>query len=101
MTLRKKWDPARAEEWTGHDVWASVFSVFSYLLITVGVAGSLLLRWWGFAALAGGIVCAVLMFLVIDPKLRTISEEFEMKEKEYLGRMEQITRWEDGGEHKS
>lgn len=95
MSLFKThWTPIEAEEWTSHDVWASVFSILSYFLVTVGLAGALLLQTWGFVTLAAGIVCILLMFRIIDPKLRAISEDFEKKEAQYLARLDRTTRWE-------
>lgn len=95
MSLFKTaWTPVEAEEWTVHDLWASVFSILAFLLVAVGVAGSLLLQVWGFAALVLGVVCIIVMIRIIDPKLRAISEEFEQKEAHYLERLDRTTRWE-------
>ena len=90
----KDWSPAEADEWTIHDVAASVFSAIGYVAIAVGVAGSLLLQWWGYASLAGGIVCIFLMFKVIDPKLKAMSIAFEEKENKYIERAQKATKWE-------
>jgi hypothetical protein len=96
--FRKNWTAIEAEEWTPHDLWAAVLSAVAYLLIAVGVAGVLLFQFWGFAALAGGIVCTVVMLRIIDPKLRAISTEFETKEAHYLERLNRVTRWETNDE---
>jgi len=93
--FRRAWTPIEAEEWTAHDLWASIFSVLAYLLTAVGVAGALLFQVWGFAATVAGVACIVLMIRVIDPKLRAISVEFETKEAHYLERLDRATRWED------
>ncbi len=90
----KDWSPAESDEWTIHDVAASVFSALSYILIAVGVAGSLLLQWWGFAALVAGIVAIWRMYKIIDPKLKAMSIEFELKQQGHLDRVEKTTRWE-------
>lgn len=95
MTLFKRdWSAAEADEWTAHDAWAGLFSMFSYVLVAIGVAGALLLQVWGFAALAAGIVCVVLMVKIIDPKLRAVSRDFEERQAEYVERLERATRWE-------
>lgn len=90
----KEWSPEESDEWTIHDVLASLFSALSYIGIAVGLAGSLLLQWWGFVTLVGGVVSIILMYKVIDPKLRAMSIEFESREKEYIERADKTTRWE-------
>jgi len=92
--FRKDWTPADADEWTIHDLLASVLSVASYFLVAVGVAGALLLKVWGFVALAAGLVSIVLMFLIIDPKLKAMSRGFEKKQQKFLEHLDKTTRWE-------
>jgi small-conductance mechanosensitive channel len=92
--FRKDWTPADADEWTIHDLLASVLSVASYFLVAVGVAGALLLKVWGFVALAAGLVSIVLMFLIIDPKLKAMSQSFEKKQQQFLEHIDKTTRWE-------
>jgi len=92
--FRKEWTPADADEWTIHDLVASVLSVVSYFLVAVGVAGALLLKVWGFVALAAGLVSIVLMFLIIDPKLKAMSRTFAEKQHEFLEHIDKTTRWE-------
>lgn len=93
-TPEKEWTPAQADEWTIHDLLASVLSVVAYTLVAVGTAGALLLQTWGFIALAIGGVCVVLMYLVIDPKLRAMSRAFARRQDEFLKHIDQTTRWE-------
>ncbi len=92
--LETDWSPAESDEWTIHDVLASVFSAVSYILIAIGVAGSLLLLWWGFLALIAGCICIYLMYRIIDPKLKAMSVEFEKMQKTHLERVDKTTRWE-------
>ena len=92
--FRKDWTPADADEWTIHDLLASMLSVASYFLVAVGVAGALLLKVWGFVALAAGLVSIVLMFLIIDPKLKAMSQGFEKKQQKFLEHLDKTTRWE-------
>lgn len=92
--LEKNWTPGQADEWTMHDLVASVLSVASYLLVAIGSAGALLLRVWGFVALVVGIICVVLMYLVIDPKLRAMSRAFAERQQHYLEQIDKATRWE-------
>jgi hypothetical protein len=92
--FRQHWTPARADEWTIHDLLACILSTASYVLIGVGMAGTLLLQLWGFIALAAGIVSIVLMFFVIDPKLKAMSEAFAKRQQEFLEHVDKTTRWE-------
>jgi len=68
--------------------------VMAFVLVTLGVAGSLLLQTWGYVALGLSVVFAWLTFRVIDPKLRTLSRAFEEKQADYLETMERSNRWE-------
>jgi hypothetical protein len=93
--LHKEWSPEEADMWTSHDVVAALLSAACYVLVAVGVAGALLLRTWGFVALAASVLCAWGMFRVIDPKLRALSVAFDRNQAGYLERMDQRTRWEE------
>lgn len=92
--IRRKWTAAAADEWTKEDWIAMVLSVLSYITLTIGVALSFLLLTSGFIILLVGIIITLLMYWVIDPKLKTISSEYEKKQKEYLLQLEDIQRWE-------
>lgn len=92
--FKKDWTPEESDEWTVHDFVASVFSALSYFLITIGIAGSLLLQAWGYITLAASLVFAFLMYKVIDPKLRTMSKAYEKKQHGYLEKLEKKVRWE-------
>ena len=46
-------------------------------------------------ALAVSILCAWLMFRIIDPKLRALSLAFEGDQAHYLDRVNKTTRWEE------
>ena len=92
--LRKDWSPDQADEWTIHDLLASILSVLAYMLVAIGTAGALLLQVWGFVALVVGIVCVVLMYRVIDPKLRAMSAAFAKRQDEFLKHVDKTTRWE-------
>ena len=93
--FKKDWTPVQADEWTIHDLVASILSAASYILIAVGVGGALLLQGWGFIALVIGIVCVVLMYLVIDPKLKAMSEAFAKRQQEFIDQVDKTTRWEE------
>ena len=93
--FRKDWTPEEADEWTVHDVMASVFSALSYILVAVGLAGTLFLRPWGVVTLIIGIACAWVMYKTIDPKLKAMSIAFEAKQEHYIDRLDKTTRWEE------
>ena len=90
----KGWSPERADEWTIHDLLAAVLAMISYALTAIGTAGALLLQTWGFIALIVGVICIILMYMVIDPKLRAMSEAFAKRQDEYLKHVNRTTRWE-------
>jgi len=95
MTLiRRTWTAAEADEWTKEDWIAIVLSPLCYILLTLGLALSILYRWEGYIMLAVGIVLTILMHWVIDPKLKAISEEYETKQQEYLQKLEEKVRWQ-------
>jgi hypothetical protein len=64
-------------------------------LLAVGVALSLLLLWYGWVILGASLVLLVIMVKIIDPKLKAISEDYEIKQKKYLEDLEKIARWEE------
>ncbi len=93
--IRRDWTPKEADDWKKEDWIAIVLSAFAYVALTVGSALSFLLLTSGFIILGIGIILTVLMYWVIDPKLRTISKEYEKKQKQYLLDLEKIQTWED------
>ncbi|MFQ5822791.1 MAG: hypothetical protein ACE5JB_01920 [bacterium] len=93
--IRRKWTPIAADEWTREDWIAIVLSPLAYLTLTIGVALSFLLLWWGFLILAIAIGLTILMHWVIDPKLKVLSREYEKHQKEYLAELEKSVRWEE------
>jgi len=93
--IRKKWTPEEADEWTKEDVIVWILSPVSYVLISVGSALSIFLIPSGFLLLGLGVLVTVALFAIANPKLNVISGEYEKKQKEYLERLEKITRWEE------
>ena len=92
--IRREWTTAEADEWTREDWLAIILSPLAYVLIMIGIALSFLLLWPGFVILAVGIVVTVLMHWIIDPKLKAISDEYELRQKEYIAELERTARWE-------
>lgn len=92
--IKKSWTPDEADNWSKQDVLVWILSPLTYFLTAVCVLFICLLRWYGFVLLAVDIVLLVVMFRVIDPKLKAISEDYEHKQKKYLEDVEKIARWE-------
>jgi hypothetical protein len=93
--IKRRWTADEADSWTKEDYLTFIISPLVYILLLVGSALSLLLRWYGFLILGTGIVLLLLMLWVIDPKLKAISEDYEHKQRHYLEDLEKIERWED------
>jgi len=93
--IKRNWTPAEADEWTKEDLYACIFAVLSYILLTIGTALSFLLLTVGFIILAGGIAASLIMFWIINPKLKVISADYEQKQKEYLIQLEKSVKWEE------
>jgi len=93
--IKRKWTAGEADEWTKEDWIAIVISPLAYIFIMVGVALSFLLLWYGFLILAAGVVLTVVMHWVINPKLKSISDRYELHQKEYIRELEESVRWED------
>jgi len=93
--IRRNWTAKEADEWRKEDWIAIALSVLSYIFLAVGTALSFLLLTSGFIVLGVGIMLTVLMYWVIDPKLKKISQEYEKKRKDYLIRWEEIQKWEE------
>ena len=92
--IQRDWTPEAADEWSYEDLLASVLSALAYLLLIMGSALSLLAQPIGFLLLLGGIGLTAATYYVIDPKLRAVSSDYETKQKQYLERLEKLTRWE-------
>ena len=92
--IRREWTPEAADAWSREDWIAAALSAAAYLLIMLGSAMSLLAQPAGYFILTAGLLAAAAMFYIIDPKLRAVSSDYEKKQKEYLRRLEELTRWE-------
>ena len=96
--IKRKWNAAEADEWTKEDWMVIIISPLAYVLIMLGIALSLLLFWSGFIILAVGILSIIVMHWIIDPKLKAISDEYELRQKEYIQELERSVRWEEYNE---
>ncbi|NIO20562.1 MAG: hypothetical protein GTN76_07450 [Candidatus Aenigmarchaeota archaeon] len=93
--IRKRWTAQQADRWTKEDYLAFIISPLIYILLAIGVAFSLLLLWYGWIILGVSLILLLIMIKIIDPKLKAISEDYEMKQKKYLEDLEKIARWEE------
>ncbi len=93
--IRRTWTAKEADEWTREDWITVVISPLCYILLTLGVLWSVLLRPIGFIVMGIGIIGVYIMHWIIDPKLKAISEDYEKKQKLYLEKLERAVRWED------
>ncbi len=93
--IRRTWTAREADEWTKEDWITVIISPLCYIILTLGVIWSLLLQPIGFILLGIGSLLTFVMHWIIDPKLKSISEEYEKKQKEYLEQLERLVRWED------
>jgi len=91
--IKRNWTATEADEWTKEDWITIILSPLSYFLLTIGVALSLFLFWYGYLILVASIVLAALMHWIIDPKLKAISAEYEKKQQDYLHDLEASVRW--------
>ena len=92
--IKRHWTAPQADRWPQGDYLPFIISPLVYVLLIVGTALSLFLRWYGFLLLGVAVALLLLMLWIIDPKLKAISEEYEVKQKQYLEDLEKIARWE-------
>lgn len=93
--IRRKWTPKEADEWTREDTIAVIISPIVYVLLMVGTALSVLAIWQGFAILAAGVILMLVMIWIINPKLSSVSEGYEKKQKGYIEELERKIKWEE------
>ncbi len=94
-SFRRKWTPQEADEWTKEDYWTVLFSSLAYIFLTIGLGLCFLLPLWGVLTVSLGMICAGIMYWIIDPKLRVISKAYESNQKKYLEHLEKIMQWEE------
>jgi hypothetical protein len=92
--IKRQWTAQEADNWTKEDYITFIISPLVYGLLSIGLMLSLLLLWYGLVVLGVGVVLFFVMIWIIDPKLKAISEDYEVKQKKYLEDIEKISRWE-------
>ena len=93
--IKKNWTAEEADRWSKEDYLTFIISPLIYFILALGVAFCLLLRWYGWVLLGISVVLLVVMIKIIDPKLKAISEDYEIRQKDYLKDLEKIARWEE------
>jgi len=93
--IRKHWTPKEADEWTREDTIAVIISPLVYILLMVGTALSMFVMWQGFVILAAGVILMLVMIRIINPKLSSVSEAYEKKQKGYIEELERTIKWEE------
>jgi len=93
--MARKYSPEEAERWGWEDLVACILSPLGYILCSIGLAQVLLLERVGFIVMGAGIVCVALMYWIIDPKLKAVSDEYERRQAEFLEHVERVSRWEE------
>ena len=89
--VRRRWSAAEAESWTREDWFVIVLSPLVLACLMIGVTWSLLLRVEGFFVLAAALVGMVLLWWIIDPKMRAVSAEYEERQSRYILENEALT----------
>jgi hypothetical protein len=93
--IRRQWTPKEADEWTREDTIAVIISPLVYILLMIGTALSMLAMWQGFVILAAGVILMLVMIRIINPKLSSVSEAYEKKQKGYIEELERTIKWEE------
>lgn len=94
--VRRRWTPAEAEEWTREDWMVILLSPLVMAAYLLGVASLVLLRPGGILLTVVALVGTGLMYWIIDPKLKAVSEEYEHRQAQYLEELERAMRWGEG-----
>jgi Na+/proline symporter len=81
--------------WGREDWIAIVLSPVVFACGMFGLTGALLMRPSGWLLLTVAVVLAVVMFRVIDPKLRADSEQYEGRQAGYEADLERRHRWDE------
>jgi hypothetical protein len=95
--IRRTWTAEEADQWTREDWIAIGLSPIVFALLMVGVTKLLLLQTGGFLLTGAAMLGAALIYWVIDPKLRAVSQEYEHQQARYLDDLERRLRVTGGG----
>ena len=74
-----------------------VISPLVFAALMIGVTKLLLLQPGGLWLVLAAVGGTVVIYWIIDPKLRAISSEYEARQAGYVAELEQRLRWQDDG----
>ena len=83
-----------SREWTTDDLVACVLSALSYFNGLAATTLVLMNNATGWILVVAMVFELILMFRIIDPKLKMVSGSFEKKQKQYLEELDRIVKWE-------
>ncbi|MFH1766345.1 MAG: sodium:solute symporter [Gemmatimonadota bacterium] len=98
--IKRAWTAAEAEEWTREDWIVIALSPLVMGSFMVGVASLLVLQPGGILLTTFAVLGTLVIYWVIDPKLRAVSAEYESRQAQYLEELERGVRWEQTGSGK-
>lgn len=81
-------------EWSREDLLACILSALAYVNCLAGTALLLMNNWTGYVLTGFTVAQVLVMYHIIDPKLRKVSGDFEKKQQEYLEELDKIVEWE-------
>jgi len=93
--IRRQWTSKEADEWTREDTITVIISPLVYVLLMIGTALSMFAMWQGFVILGAGIILMLVMIWIINPKLSSVSEGYEKKQKGYIEDLDRAIKWEE------
>jgi len=86
--IRRQWTAREADAWSREDWIAIVLSPIVFAFLMIGLTKLLLLQLSGFLLMAGALLGGWIIYWVIDPKLRAVSEDYEQQQARYLTDLE-------------
>ena len=95
LGIRRSWTAEAVQEWTREDWIAILLSPLVYTGLLFGLVQVLLMQMEGFALLGAAVLGTFVIYWVIDPKLKAVSEEFEAGQAKFLDEVEARSRWEE------
>ncbi|MBI2077621.1 MAG: hypothetical protein HYT80_04505 [Euryarchaeota archaeon] len=88
------WTPASADRWTYHDLIVSILSPLAFVATAAGSVYVALGEARGWFLLAAALGLGLLIWAIIDRKLRAQSEAFREREEAHKARLEDRQTWE-------
>ena len=89
-----EWTPESADRWTLHDLAAALLSPFIFFLFTIGSLWAVFGNPVGWFFLAMAVGASLLLWAIIDRKLKVQSVAFRQREQEHKDAVDERNRWE-------